>query len=655
MEEEIQDFNNTLLSLYFNNLEFLKKEFPEVFEKVNDLSEKINNNQYTEKYTLDYNEEGYFDIFDIEKNDFIYGFNSYEEADKRKDLVDFSKNYTINLLRVDDTNESLALMHSLGAALPLVNFLNNTIDFKKITFSKVFKFIFVGVGVGVHIHEIYKKINSMNTLIIEPNLEIFRLSLFTIDYSEFNKDNKKLFLSIGENELERESTINLFNAYHSYMNYSVKHHLFWEDYKYIIDHLIAYYSRNYSAAFPYSTVLTVFGRMIQFMKKGFKYLQYEAVKEKKILKGKRVLHVGAGPSLDQQIDWIKENQNKFVIVLVDNMVKKFESYGIIPDIVVSIDPGAVVANFYKTKNEDFLKNSSLVFLAQQHNDVIEEVKDLNFFFTQPYPISDELKLSFSLPNVGTYGYALALLLGCKELYLVGSDSALAEDGTIYASHAENDTRGHEGKQNISSDNISPSDLIEVKGNLSDCVKSTRKIIGYKHDYESFIHSYKEKDYKAYNLSTGAYIEGLIPKRIEDVEVDTFETIEKNTLPLLESVSTTVKKLDFKNDRKIISSIILRVEKFKKVKINSKDDLLQKKLDLMIWILEQKKKMDYSIFGNIFLQFTDLIDIYINFSLNLTQKELQEKEFLSKVKMYWANALIDLLKNLKSVTKVDDEK
>ena len=55
---------------------------------------------------------------------------------------------------------------------------------------------------------------------------------------------------------------------------------------------------------------------------------------------------------------------------------------------------------------------------------------------------------FSVPNVGTYGFAVSLLLGCKELYLVGSDSALAEDGTIYASHADNDTKGHEGQENI---------------------------------------------------------------------------------------------------------------------------------------------------------------------------------------------------------------
>ena len=73
---------------------------------------------------------------------------------------------------------------------------------------------------------------------------------------------------------------------------------------------------------------------------------------------------------------------------------------------------------------------------------------------------------------------------------------------------------------------------------------------------------------------------------------------------------------------------------------------------MIWILEQKKKMDYSIFGDIFLKFTDLIDVYINFALNIKQKELQEKEFLIEIRNYWSSALVALLKDLKKATKED---
>mgnify|MGYP006287131031 CR=1 FL=1 len=334
MEEEIEEFNNTLLNLYINNLNYLKDNHKNIFEKVNELSEKINNGEYQENYSLEYKSEGYFDILNIETNEYIYGFNSYEEADKRKEYVNLTQKHSLNLLRHDSVNNNFALMKSLGTALPLVNFLNQKIDFENIKFSKIFKFIFIGVGTGVHIHEIYKKINSMNTLIIEPNLEIFRLSLFTIDYSIFEKDNKKLFLSIADDNIERNNVLNSFTSYHSYMNYNIKHHLFSIEYEDLLDEVIEYYSHNFAAAFSYNTVLQVLSRTIKYMNKEYNFLKESYVKEKKPLLNKRVLIVGAAPSVDKQMDWIEKNQSKFIIVCVDKMVQKLEKHSIVADLVV---------------------------------------------------------------------------------------------------------------------------------------------------------------------------------------------------------------------------------------------------------------------------------------------------------------------------------
>ena len=45
------------------------------------------------------------------------------------------------------------------------------------------KFIFMGTLLGRHIPKIANKINASSYLILERNLEIFRLSLFTVDYT----------------------------------------------------------------------------------------------------------------------------------------------------------------------------------------------------------------------------------------------------------------------------------------------------------------------------------------------------------------------------------------------------------------------------------------------------------------------------------------
>lgn len=656
MEDELVDLNNNLISLYLKNLEFLKKNHKKIYDKVEFLSENIQNGTYKEKYSLEYKEEGYFDILNLETNEFIYGFNSYQEADKRRDLANFKKTHSLDLLRVDPNTQKFALMGSLGDTTELVTYLNGLIDFKDITFSKIFKYIFIGVGVGVHIHEIYKKINSMNTLIIEPEIELFRLSLFTIDYSIFEEGNKKLFISIGHSETQRQRDLEEFTNYHGYMNYNIKHHLFWIEYEYILNEIIDFYSHTHAAAFSYGIILQVFTRTIDFMHRKFNFLKKNLVEEVKPLKDKKVLIVSGGPSVDKHIDWIYENQDKFIILCVDVILKKLESHKITPDIVVSIDPSHLVADFFKTQDKDFLKNSAIIFLSQQEESVIETVKDLNVYFSQVFYLSEELGYSFSLPNVGTFSLAISLFLNANELYLVGSDAAFDQETGSRYSKGSSVSQTHDLKSTnnlVKEGIISSDDILEVKGNLREKVKTNRSLLTFKRDYESYLHGFdREKNvFNIYNLSDGAYIEGLIPTKVESIDTKSLKEKDFNAKEIIDSISISdISDIKFEDDILIINRIINKVSKFKKQKVSNKDDFLKKKLDIMIWILEQNKIMSKHIFGNIFLKFIELIDIYINFTLNLKQEGLNSPKNLNSIKNYWSDALIKLLKELKQAIK-----
>lgn len=653
MEEELEEFNQTLVNLYFKNMNFLKDNFPKIYEKVDKLSENINNETHKEKYSLEYKPEGYFDILNNETNEFVYGFDSYAEADKRTEMSNFTKQHSLDLLRVEPSTNKFALMGSLGQIANLVHYLNQKIDFENITFSKIYKYIFIGVGVGVHIHEVYKKINSMNTLIIEPDLELFRISLFTVDYSVFEVGNKKLFLSVGENLLQMESTLSQFTSYHSYMNYNIKHHLFWIDYKYILDEIISYYSHNHAAAFSYNSILTVFSRTIEFMNNKEKFLQKDLITKTHPLKDKKVLIVSGGPSVDDHIDWIYENQDKFIIVCVDVALKKLEKHKVVPDIVVSIDPSDLVAKFFETEDKDFLKDSAIIFLSQQEQTVLDTVRHLNVYFSQVYYISKKIGYAVSLANVGTFSLAMALLLDANELYLVGSDAAFhQETGSRYAKHSGHEmTDQHlleEEEEESESNLVSFTDVIEVKGNLREIVKTNRDLVTFKKDYETFIHNVKnEKEFTAYNISDGAYIEGLIPLEASDIDIENFKPKDFSAKEVIDSISITdIDDINFEKDIKTLTRIIKRVNKFKKTKITSKNNFLENKLDIMIWILEQNKIMEHAIFGNIFLKYIELIDIYINFTLNLEQRELNTPKNLADIRNHWADSLISLLKNIK---------
>lgn len=650
MQEQLDELTLTLINIYNKNLEFLKKDYPEIFKKVTTLSQKIENQQYKEKYSLEYKEDGYFDIYNHEKKEYLYGFNSYIEADKRKELNNFTQDSSINLLRIDTQTEKLALMKSLAEGAILVNYLNQIIDFKKVTFSKIYKFIFIGVGAGVHIHEVHKKINSMNTLIIEPNLEIFRLSLFLVDYSIFKEGNKELYLSIDENKNEMNSTLLEFSTDHEYMNYNIKHHLFHPDYKYILDNIIEYYAINNPMSFPYHASLKAIHKTIDFMKKEYNFIHKNLLDKAFPLKKKKILLISAGPSLDNHLEWIYKNQDKFVIICVDVILRKLEKNRIVPDIVVSIDPSELCADYLTTEDKNFLQKSSIIFLSQQNEKTIEAVKHCNFYFSQSFLVSKEIGYSASMPNVGTFSFMVAILLGGEELYLTGCDAAFNQQtGERYAkdsSHSKSDSIEH--NSNIS-DTISIEDVVEVKGNLRETVKSNRELLGFRDTYERLIHSLDD-NFKAFNLSDGAYIDGIIPLEIKDINIDNFENKEFDPIQDLEKICKPVEDLKFGEDEKELNAIISKIKKFKKLKIKNKDDLIKNKIDLTIWILEEQKKLNINVFATIFLKFIELTDIYINFVLNIKQENLHKKENLNRINIYWCDSLLSLLKDMKEAVR-----
>jgi len=295
MENEINDLSNTLLSIYQKNLQFLKDNFDDIFNRVDTLSTKINNKTYDEKYSLEY-VDGYFDIKNIKNNTWYYGCDSYNDADLRSKKSNFTKEGSFNLLRTIGNTNYLAVNKNYAKVLPIVDYINNNIDLNNIEYQKIFKMIFINSGLGMHVNEISKKLKPLTTLIIEPELEIFRLSLFITDYSEFNKSDKKLFLCIEEDYINRQNIYLNFYSHYNYMNYAIKYNLLLECDKYIHNELLEFFSNNYVGFFPYDLVLKNVAKSISFVKNNEYFLDVNKMHKNQILKGKKVLVIAAGPS-----------------------------------------------------------------------------------------------------------------------------------------------------------------------------------------------------------------------------------------------------------------------------------------------------------------------------------------------------------------------
>jgi len=649
MEKELSDISNTLLTIYNNNLKFLEENFEDIFNRVNTLSNKINDGTYKENYSLEYI-DGYFDILNNNDNTWFYATNSYEDADSRAKNSNFTKDGSLDLLRKGQDGKSFIGANSFGDVMPILNYMNENIDFNNIEFQKIYKFVFMGVGIGIHLHEINKKLNPFTTLIIEPELEIFRLSLFTIDYSEFQINNKKLFLSVEDSKIDRTRMTHEFYMYHNYMNYNIKHHLLIQNYNYLQDELIDFFSTNDVTSFPYNLTLKNIHKTIGFIKQKDRFLNMDTIQNKKILKDKNILVVSAGPSLDNYIEWIEENQNKFTIISVDVIVRKLEKHNIVPDIVVSIDPSHLCATYLTCEDKNYLKNSCIVFLSQQDEEVMKVVKDLNYYFAQSIPLLPELGFLGSVSNVGTYSFMLACHLGANKLYTIGNDAAFnQETGSRYSKDSSCEITENTELVKAEDNVVSSFDILEVEGNLRDNVKTNRTLLTFKDSFEAIIVSLKTHyDFEVYNLSDGVKLEGFESMKYDEIDKIKDDLSSKNydIQELLNSVSEVVKLPDYKSDIQILNSIISKVKKHKSINIKSRDHYLAQKLDIMIWFLEKSKKMSSSVFGNIFLLYIELADIYVNFLLNLRQDNVNNIETITTINKLWSDGVINVLKDLK---------
>ena len=649
MDIDLAEIEQSLVMVYQKNLQFLKENFFDIFEEVDQFSNDLEAGKIKEKYSLEM-KNGYFDIQNLEDGGYYYATNSYIDASGRSLNSDFSLNSSLNLLRQNSQSTKLISNKEFKDVLPIVDYINENVDLNSVEFREIFKMVFIGTGLGLHIQEIYRKLDPKIVLIIEPNIEIFRLSLFTTDYTMFVGTNRSLFLNVGDSKVNRFIAYDKFYQCQDYMNFNIKYHSILENYKYIHDEIKDYFSSNSSSHFPYKLTLDNLHKTVLNIKNNERFLDINLISQKNIFKDKKVLLISAGPSVDNYIDFIREYQNKFIIACVDVIARKLEKNSIKPDIIFSIDPSPRCAKYLTMEDPTFLDNSTIIFMSQQHENTLTAVKNQNTYFSQSLPIIEEIGYLGTVSNVGAFSFTSTTLLGAKEIYIVGNDAAFnQETGNRYSSDSSYSKMDSLDNSDNDTNTILRADILEVKGNLRETVKTNRELYAFKDDFERFLHDMSRlKDVTIYNLSDGVYIEGMIPlrkdgliKNMRDTRIHT-----KNFKNEMDSISRNIGNINFDEDIKVINSILGKVSKFKKNKFKNRDEFLSNKLDLMVWIIEYSKNHANPLIPNLFLIFTSLADLYINFILNLQQKDLHTKEKINTISKMWTDGLYNLFKDIK---------
>ena len=318
--------DETLLNTYLENLKFLELHFPDIFKKIILLNKAIEDGTYKERWSLEYIEDGsYLDIKNTETEEFLYNQNSFEFAQNIVKNTQFNDTNSFKMLTINNEDKQFNEEQQYTPLHEMINHVN-TYKRDENNFTRINKFIFVGAGVGTHLTEIYTKLKPLDILIIEPDLEIFRLSLFVTNYSLFQLQDHSLLLSVSEKKIELKNTLVRYYKYHREFNFMIKYNILFDIYDDILDDIKSFLMQGVKKDDAYS-YLQVLGlqRSNLYFKKGYSYINFTKTRENALLKNKHALILSGGPSLDLHIDWIRENQDKFYIIAINLMTKNYSN------------------------------------------------------------------------------------------------------------------------------------------------------------------------------------------------------------------------------------------------------------------------------------------------------------------------------------------
>lgn len=673
MENAQEQLQNALITTFLANLSFLSEYDNSLYQRVDALSQAINMGTFKENYSLEFLEDdGDFDIYNHKNKTYLYHKKPRKYNRTALNKIDFTSKGSFSILdpqffqgkhfssifdqveyfcNFDYSNKLLA-----NDIYEYFKVFQNTIgDYKFKKYKYIDKFMFIGTLLGRHIPLILEKTNAKDFFVCEQNLELFRLSLFVVDYSNLAREGRTVIFSIMDDSHVFDEQLEKFLTHKPYENYSIKY--FTTDYNIeeYFDHILTSILAHKSTSFNYHMMLENIWKNVTTRINQYPVLQFKSSHEDTFTQ-MPILFLAAGPSLHENIQWVKENKDKFIIVAIAATYKTLAKHGITPDIVTTLDPQYKVLHQKHFDDNHIHYISDSFVLASMNTDgrILNKFNQKNLFlFEVNRPLHTD-NICYKGFSVGEISASILLGLKFKHIYCLGLDFAINQTtGDThthgYSSKSYDDDYTTQKHQEHSNNFTFNEELIQIKGNLKEKVYTNRLFAMSANALSTNISTLKQKNQIIYNLSPhGVFIQDTIPTSINHLSLEGFQSLDKKEL------------------KKQLSSFLHMMSKDELSKEDKND--LEKELnylnELKQWLLEFEKNPSstFEEFNQrveqllqlfffpavycsfvlvVFIHFFNLMLQYIYYCLN-TQNLQKEKEKLQTAEKVFLSQLDKLL-------------
>ena len=523
-------------------------------------------------------------------------------------------------------------------------------------YSRYGSLFIYGLGNGVLLKGILGNLAHSTTVVFEPEIEIIYIVLHLIDFS------KELFSSrlvIASSELftpthyyaisQMKDVLNHARVYNLYINCSF-YDTYHADMSKINENITSVFMHRLKEIGNDSTdALIGINYTTAHIPDMIESIPLKNIIKERAKKTKTAIIVSTGPSLNKQLELLKQVQNHATIISVDSSYPILKAHGIKPDYVTSIERVEWTSEFFNSEPSEFDKDIIFLTATLTHPITVKYLKGRNVaYILRPLPYElgfedNDFGYIASGPSAAHLSFDIAVVLEHERIIFIGQDLAYGEGRSSHAGgHVlpGSDDKNKESKYTVAYGGEGMAETMEV-WNL------------FREFFEHIIAIAQSKNQNLliYNCTEGgARIAGTIEKPFKAVLEEVFDEI-KPSMPLPAKLNEAQQKAKLKRYKKHIQKIMAygkdlqdkceklflelakQVELAKELKEQGKDeqidfDSLQKisaKLDKLKECFENKLFMDtYYAITSSFIRNQELEFTAIKVRPSNTDEEKKQK-------------------------------
>ena len=307
--------------------------------------------------------------------------------------------------------------------------------------------VFLGMGYCYHIyHYLSQRITGDSlTIIVEPDLLLFNEMLYSVDISPLLSDNDiVLFLGkkiddlfIPMRELFRRKNVGIYSksigvfAVPGTQKYQKEYH---KQFMYIMQETLIEEVKSYGNSFEDGNegIVNILDNLdIILGSPGILQLKDRIDKKPAVI-------VSAGPSLNKELELLKQHQDKFFVCALDATLKLCLENDIIPDFVFSTERIELTTRFLDNLPDKDLSDVYLASCPVARPELYQKWKGKNimiyrqfFHFTKWIPIQRGVVHCGS--SSANLAYSTMVYIGCDPIILLGQDLCYGDNDCSHAS------------------------------------------------------------------------------------------------------------------------------------------------------------------------------------------------------------------------------